>query len=57
MDISVSPNMMSERIREKINIQIGVWWLWMKKHGIELLNSPKLIKWCSANRRSKPPYI
>jgi len=27
----------------------------MKKHGIEMLSKPELIKWCSAKRR-KPPY-
>jgi hypothetical protein len=42
---------MSEWIWEKLRFRIGIKWLWIEKHGRELLSRPKLTKICSAKRR------
>jgi hypothetical protein len=33
--------------------RIGIRWLWIEKHGKELLSRPKLAKSCSAKRRTR----
>jgi len=42
---------MSEIICEECRFRIGVRWLWIEKHGRELLYRPVLIRSCGAKGR------
>jgi hypothetical protein len=41
----------------KMKIRVGVKWLWIEKHGRELLSTPKLTKGCSTRTRRLLTYI